>query len=60
MLKKFYAAAWILLFLAVFVSLVTGAANWVALVIFSFLALALVYAHALWTLVVNNRGRKTG
>ena len=58
MLKKFYAAAWILLFLTAFVSLLTGAANWAALVIYSLFALALVYALALWTLVDNNRRHK--
>lgn len=60
MLKKFYAAVWVLLFSAALVSLLTGTANWATLVIYSLIALGLVYALALWTLIENNRGHKTG
>lgn len=60
MLKKFYATTWILLFLTAFVSLVTETANWAALVIYSLVALALVYALLLWTLVDHNRRHKPG
>lgn len=60
MLKNFYIGAWILLSFAAFVSLVTGTANWAALVIYSLFALALVHALMLWTLVDHNRQHKLG
>ncbi len=59
-MKNFYISAWILLFLAAFVSLATGTANWAALVIYSLIALALVHALMLWTLFDNNREHKPG
>lgn len=54
-IKKFYAAAWILLALTASVALLTGSFNAVTLFVFSLAALALVYALALWTVVVNTR-----
>jgi len=59
-MKNFYISAWILLFLAAFVSLATGTANWAALVIYSLIALALVHALMLWTLINNTHEFKTG
>lgn len=58
-IKKFYAAAWIFLTLAAFVTLLTGNFNALMLVAFSLTALGLVYALALWT-VIGNTSKTAG
>jgi hypothetical protein len=58
-MKNFYISAWILLAMAAFVSVLTGASNPVTLFVFSLVALALVYTLALWSVVVNARDLKT-
>jgi ABC-type nickel/cobalt efflux system permease component RcnA len=55
MMKNFYISAWILLALAAFVSVLTGTFNAVTLFVFSLVALALVYALALWSVVTQTR-----
>lgn len=50
-IKKIYAAAWILLALTAFVTILSGSLNALTLVVFSLVALGLVYALALWTVV---------
>ncbi len=54
-IKKNYAAAWILLALTVFAAFLTGSVTALMLFVFSLVALALVYALALWTVISNTR-----
>lgn len=58
-MKNFYISAWIFLAMAALVSVLTGTFNPATLVVFSLIALALVYTLALWTVVVNTRNFKT-
>ena len=58
-MKNFYISAWILLAITAFVSVLTGTFNAVTLFVFSLVALALVYALALWSVIVNARDLKT-
>lgn len=55
MMKKFYISAWILLASAVAIAVLTGSSNPFALLVFSLVALALVFALMLWTVFVNTR-----
>lgn len=59
MLKNLYVLAWILLAASVLGSAVTGVLAPAALLGFSLAALGLVYALALWSVVVNTREIKT-
>jgi hypothetical protein len=55
MMKKFYVTAWFLLAAAVLVSAFTGTFNSLAVVVFSLVAVGLVYGFALWSVIVNTR-----
>lgn len=59
MLKIFYISAWVSLAAAVFVSLLTGSLNSVALFVFSLIALALVLSLAMWSVITQTRDFKT-
>ena len=59
MLKIFYISAWVSLAAAVFVSLLTGSFNSVALFVFSLIALALVLSLAMWSVITQTRDFKT-
>jgi ABC-type uncharacterized transport system permease subunit len=54
-MKKIYKASWILLALAFVATVLTGNFNMLSLVVFSFAALALVYALAIWSVFVNTQ-----
>ncbi len=54
-MKKIYTAAWFLLAILFLAAILTGYLNPVSLVAFSLFALGLVYALALWTVVINTR-----
>lgn len=54
-MKKIYGFAWVLLAAAVIATASSGALNAAALFIYSLVALALVYALALWSVFVNTR-----
>ena len=54
-MKKFYVLAWFLLAASALVSVFTGTFNPLATVVFSLVALALVLALALWSVIVNTR-----
>ncbi len=58
-MKKIYVLAWFLLAAAAFVSALTGTFNPAALLVFSLIALGLVYTFALWSVLVNTREIKT-
>lgn len=58
-MKKLYVSAWFLLAAAAFVAGFTGAMNAAALVMFSLVALGLVYALALWSVFTNTRELET-
>ncbi len=58
-MKKIYTAAWFLTGFLFLASVVTGNFNALSLFVFSLIALGLVYALMLWTLIENNRGYKT-
>jgi hypothetical protein len=55
MIKKFYVSAWFLLAAAVLISVFTGAFNPLAMVVFSLVAVGLVYGFAMWSVIVNTR-----
>jgi len=55
MLKKIYISAWILWAAVVFVSVLSGFTNPVTLLVFSFIALALVHTLMLWSVIVHAR-----
>lgn len=55
MINKFYFSAWILLILAAFASIFTGTLNAATTVALSLFALVLVFALALWSVIVNTR-----
>lgn len=55
MMKKFYVLAWFLLVSSVLVSVFTSTFNPLAMVVFSLVAVGLVYAFALWSVIVNTR-----
>lgn len=58
-MRKLYLSAWVLLTAAAFVSALTGAFTPIALLVFSLLALGLVYALLLWSVIVNTYEIKT-
>ena len=58
MIKNFYAATWILLMSAAIVSLFSNNFNGATLVFYGLVALGLVYALALWTVIENGRDHK--
>ena len=55
MIKKFYVSAWFLLAAAALISVFTGAFNALAIVVFSLVAVGLVYGFALWSVMANTR-----
>jgi hypothetical protein len=55
MIKKFYVLAWFLLIGSVIVSVFTGALTGLGMVTYGLIALALVHALMLWSLIVNTR-----
>jgi len=59
MMKKFYVSAWLLLAASVLVSVFTGTFNPIGMVVFSLVAVGLVYAFALWTVIVNTRDKQS-
>jgi hypothetical protein len=58
-MKKIYVLAWFLLAAGALVSALTGTFNPVALVVFSLVALGLIYTFAFWWVIVNTRDIKT-
>lgn len=54
-MKKFYVLAWFLLAASIIVMVFTGTFNPLAMVVFSLIAAGLVYALALWSVIVNTR-----
>ena len=54
-MKKFYITAWFLLAASVLVSAFTGTINPLTVVVFSLVAVGLVYGFALWSVIVNRR-----
>lgn len=58
-MKNFYISVWIILAMAVSVAVLTGSFNPAALLAFSLVALVLVFALMLWTVVVNTRNLET-
>ncbi|MCW5961616.1 MAG: hypothetical protein KIS76_15740 [Pyrinomonadaceae bacterium] len=58
-MKKIYATAWILLTALFLTSVVTGFLDPLGLFAFSLSALALVYALAFWSVIVNTRYAQT-
>lgn len=59
MTKKFYISAWFLLAATAFISFFNGSFNPAALLVFSFVALVLVSALGLWSVIVQTRDLKT-
>lgn len=58
-MKQFYGLLWLLLGAVALISVSMGAINPVGLVAFSLVVLGLVYAFALWWIVVNARYART-
>ena len=54
-MKKIYVLAWFLLAASVLVSVFTGTFDPLAMVVFSLVAVGLVYGFALWSVIVNTR-----
>ena len=54
-MKKFYISAWILLAVTAFAAVLTGSFSPIAMLAFSLIALALVFALMLWTVIENTR-----
>jgi len=54
-MKKFYVTAWFLLAVSVLVSVFTGTFYPLTVVVFSLVAVGLVYGFALWSVIVNTR-----
>lgn len=57
-MKNIYTTAWILLTITFIVTVLTGYYNPLSLVVFSLVALALVFALALWVVIENDQGHK--
>lgn len=60
MIRQFYALAWFILTGTIVVSIFSGQLDPVMLFAFSLIALGLVYALALWSVIVNTRDRSPG
>ena len=58
-MKKFFAAALYLLAILFLAAVLTGSFNGLSSLVFSLLALGLVYTLALWSVIDNSRGHKT-
>ena len=58
-MKKIYTAAWFLTAILFLASVFTGSFNVLSLFVFSLVALGLVYALVLWTVIANYRVHKT-
>jgi uncharacterized membrane protein YhdT len=58
-MKNLYVTAWILTLAAAFVSVFTGTFNAPELIAFSFIALGLVYALVLWSVIDNTRSAQS-
>lgn len=54
-MKNIYIASWILLTISFLATVLTGSFNALSLVVFSFAALALVYALAIWSVFINTQ-----
>lgn len=59
-MKNIYTGAWILLTILFVASVLTGYFNPLSLVVFSLVALTLVFALALWVVMENVQGQKAG
>lgn len=59
MIKKFYVFAWLLLAGSIGISIVNGQIDGLQMVAFSLIGLALVYAFALWAVLVNTGDPQT-
>lgn len=57
-MKKFYVLAWFLLIAGAVVSVFTGSFEPLRAVVFSLLAVGLVYGFALWSVIVNTRDKQ--
>lgn len=57
-MKNIYTTAWVLLTITFVVTVLTGYYNPLSLVVFSLVALALVFALALWVVIENVQGHK--
>jgi hypothetical protein len=57
-MKKLYISAWILFALTALVTVFTGTFSSLALVVFSLVALGLVYALALRSVIANTRDKQ--
>jgi hypothetical protein len=55
MIRKVYTWAWLLVALAFLFSVLSGTFDAATAVIFGLVALGLIYALALWTVVMNTR-----
>jgi hypothetical protein len=55
MIEKFYIFAWAMLVGSILGTIATGALNGLAVVSFSFIGLALIYAYVLWWVNENTR-----
>ena len=58
-MKQFYGLLWLVLGTVALISVSMGAINPVGLVAFSLVVLGLVYAFALWWIIVNARDART-
>ena len=58
MIKKFYVFAWLLLAGSILFSVANGPLNGLQMVTFSLIGVALVYAFALWAVIVNPAARQ--
>ena len=54
-MKKFYVLAWFLLLASVLAAVFTGTFDPLAMVVFSLVAVGLVYGFALWSVIYNTR-----
>ena len=59
MMKKIYMAGWFIVALATLVSILTGTLTPAAMVVYSLLALGLVFTLMLWSVIVNTQEIKT-
>ena len=59
MIKKFYVFAWLLLVGSVLLLAINGPLSGLQIVVFSLIGLGLVYALALWVVLVKTEERRT-